>query len=627
MKKRKTVCEKKSHSAWSALRRDLAVFGNLRALCFAAMLAAMGVVLGIIAKLIFGEGPLRITFENLPVIFGGITFGPFMGGAIALVADLASCLYAGQAPYPLIAAGSLSIGILSGLLGKYLLRRRGYLSLLLTELSVHTVGSILLKSYALYTFGYGWPLLLPRIPVYLTISALEALALHALFKSAHLTKLLHTLHPEQKEKKTLTYEEAIAYIHSVTWKGSRPGLERITELLHRLGDPQDCLRFIHVAGTNGKGSFCAMTDAILRAAGYRTGLFVSPYIKHFNERICVGGAPISNEELAEATAIVKPHAEAMADAPTEFELITAIGLVHFLRCGCDVILLETGMGGRLDSTNIIKNPLLTVITGIAMDHTAFLGDTVEKIAAEKAGIIKAGTPVLWGGRDAAARRVIKARADECGVPFYATEDEVLTVKEMTLSGTVADYGEWEDVRIPLLGTYQPRNLANVLAAVPLLRAAGLVLPDSAVREGLAATRWPGRFEKMCENPLILSDGAHNPEGVDAAVDSIKTYFGEKKVLLLSGVMADKDYHGMVATLAPVAAEAFTLTPDNPRSLPAADFAAAFRAGGVPATSFDTVEAAVTAAVTRARETGTPLVSLGSLYMYREVSAALEKILK
>lgn len=424
----------------------------------------------------------------------------------------------------------------------------------------------------------------------------------------------------------MTYTEALAYIHSVTWKGSRPGLTRITELLSRLGDPQDQLKFIHVAGTNGKGSFCSMTDSILRAAGYHTGLFVSPYIKEFNERICVDGAPIGDDELAEATAIVKPHADAMADAPTEFELITAIGLVHFLRKKCDVIVLETGMGGRLDSTNIIKDPLLTVITGIAMDHTAFLGDTVEKIAAEKAGIIKSGTPVLWGGRDKAARAVIEKRATECGVTFHATEDAPLTVREMTLSGTVAGYGEWQDVRLPLLGTYQPYNLANVLAAVPLLRQVGLKLPDAAVREGIANARWPGRFEKMCESPLIISDGAHNPEGVDAAVDSIKTYFGEKKVLLLSGVMADKDYDGMVATLAPVAAEAFTLTPDNPRSLPAADFAEAFRRGGVPATSFDTVEAAVRAAVSRARETGRPLVSLGSLYMYCEVSAALEKVL-
>ena len=423
----------------------------------------------------------------------------------------------------------------------------------------------------------------------------------------------------------MTYQEALDYIHSVTWKGSRPGLSSITAVLAGLGNPQDHLRFILVAGTNGKGSFCAMTDSILRAAGYRTGLFVSPYIKEFNERICVGGVPIGNEELAAATAIVRPVADAMEDAPTEFELITAIGFVHFLQQGCDVVVLETGMGGRLDSTNIIRDPLLTVITGIAMDHVAFLGDTIEKIAAEKAGIIKPGTPVLWGGRNPAARRVIAAVAEQMGVPMVATEDTPLAVREMTLSGTVADYGEWQRVHIPLLGTYQPFNLANVLAAVPLLRGAGLQLPDEAVREGLAAVQWRGRFEKLCEQPLILSDGAHNPEGVDAAVDSIKAYFGEEKVLLLSGVMADKDYRGMVATLAPVAAEAFTLTPDNPRALPAADFAAAFAEGGVPAQGYDSVPRAVAAAVARARETGKPLISLGSLYMYGEVTAALDAL--
>ena len=182
------------------LRQDLSVFRNLRALCFAAMLAAMGVVLGIFAKMIFGEGPLRITFENLPVIFGGITFGPFMGMAIALVADLGSCVYAGQAPYPLIAVGSLCIGFFSGAVGKYLLRRRSYPYLLLVELTAHTVGSILLKSLALYTFGYGWPLLLPRIPVYLLISALEALLLRALFGSDQLTRLMKTFYSVKKEK-------------------------------------------------------------------------------------------------------------------------------------------------------------------------------------------------------------------------------------------------------------------------------------------------------------------------------------------------------------------------------------------------------------------------------------------
>ena len=421
----------------------------------------------------------------------------------------------------------------------------------------------------------------------------------------------------------MTYKEALAYIHSVEWKGSRPGLSRITELLQKLGDPQKKLRFIHVAGTNGKGSFCAMTESILRAAGYKTGLFVSPYIKNFNERICVSGVPIEDEALAEATAIVRPVADTMEDAPTEFELITAIGFVHFVREKCDIVVLETGMGGRLDSTNVIDPPLLTVITGIAMDHTAFLGDTVEQIAAEKAGIIKKGSPVLWGGSDAAARHVIAHRAREVGSPMLSTEDTPLTVREMTLFGTVADYGEWKGVRIPLLGTYQPRNLANVLAAVPLLRQVGLEISDKAVYDGLAAVRWHGRFEKLCESPLILSDGAHNPQGVDAAVDSIKAYFGTQRVLLLCGVMADKDYHGMIKTLAPVVAEAFTLTPNNPRALPAADLAAAFEAAGICATGFADVPAAVAAAYTRAVETGRPLISLGSLYMYCEVTDALD----
>ena len=424
----------------------------------------------------------------------------------------------------------------------------------------------------------------------------------------------------------MTYKEALEYIHSVEWKGSRPGLSRITELLEKLGNPQKRLRFIHVAGTNGKGSFCAMTESILRAAGYKTGLFVSPYIKNFNERICVSGVPIEDEALAEATAIVRPVAETMEDAPTEFELITAIGLVHFVREQCDIVVLETGMGGRLDSTNVIDPPLLSVITGIAMDHTAFLGDTIEQIAAEKAGIIKKGTPVLWGGADVAARRVIENRANELGVSVTATQDTPLTVREMTLFGTVVDYGEWKDVRIPLLGTYQPRNLANVLAAVPLLRQTGLEISDKAVYAGLDTVHWHGRFEKLCEKPLILSDGAHNPEGVDAAVDSIKAYFGTDKVLLLCGVMADKDYHGMVKALAPIAKEAFTLTPNNPRALAAAEFAEAFEKEGVPATAFADVPSAVAAAFDRALKTGTPLISLGSLYMYCEVTDALDELM-
>ena len=421
----------------------------------------------------------------------------------------------------------------------------------------------------------------------------------------------------------MTYEEAIDYIHSVLWKGSRPGLSRIRELLSLAGDPQDTLRFIHVAGTNGKGSTSAMTEAILREAGYKTGLFVSPYIKSFNERICFCGEPIDNEALAAVTAAVKPFADSMADAPTEFELITAIGLLYFKQMHCDIVVLETGMGGRLDSTNVIKDPLATVITGIALDHTEFLGDTVEKIAAEKAGIIKPNAPVVWGGRDKWARAVIESAANNTGVPFVAAEDTTMTVQEMSLSGTTVNWGTYKELHLPLLGTYQPQNLATVLALFSVLPARGIEVDEATLRRGLSRVRWRGRFEKLANDPVIISDGAHNPEGIAAAAEGIRTYFKNQKVLLLTAVMADKDYRGMVEVLAPLAAEVFTLTPDNPRALSAADFADVWRERGIPATGFDTVDAAVGAAVAAAIQSGKPLFSLGSLYMYKEVTDALE----
>ena len=191
----------------------------------------------------------------------------------------------------------------------------------------------------------------------------------------------------------MNYAEALEYIHSVMWMGSRPGLSRTKRLLELLGNPEKGMKFVHVAGTNGKGSTCAMLDSVLRAAGYKVGLYTSPYIVRFNERMCINGEPISDSELAELTAIVKPLAESMEDKPTEFELITAIAFVYFKRHNCDIVVLEAGMGGRLDSTNIITTPILSVITGIALDHTQFLGDTVEKIAQEKAGIIKKNVPL------------------------------------------------------------------------------------------------------------------------------------------------------------------------------------------------------------------------------------------
>lgn len=420
----------------------------------------------------------------------------------------------------------------------------------------------------------------------------------------------------------MDYKEALEYIHSISWCFCKPGLERIAELCRRMGNPERDLKFIHVAGTNGKGSFCSMTSSVLTHCGYKTGLYTSPYIRYFNERMCIDGVPISNEELAELTEYVKPIAEAMTDKPTEFELITAIAFEYFKRHGCDIVVLEAGMGGRLDSTNIIGSSVLSVITGIALDHTAFLGDTVEKIAAEKAGIIKSGCPVLYGGEDNSAAEVIAAVAETRGSEYFRVDYSSLRLRHAELDGTYFDFGEHKDIYIALLGLYQPRNAAVVLTAVDILRQRGVNVPETAVREGLASARWQARFEIINKEPLTIFDGAHNPQGIDSAVEGIRHYFGERRVYILTGVLADKDYVYIAEKLALVASRAFVITPNSPRALAADSYAEVLRADGVSAESYPDLASAYTAATEAARRAGVPLVCLGSLYIYSELMDAL-----
>lgn len=428
------------------------------------------------------------------------------------------------------------------------------------------------------------------------------------------------------EKITMNYAESIEYIHSISWCFCNPGLDRIKELCEMLGDPQKELKFVHVAGTNGKGSFCAMLDSILRAAGYKTGLFVSPYVREFNERITYNGAPISNKALAEVTSYVRPFADSMTEKPTEFELITAIGFEYFRRVGCDVVILETGMGGRLDSTNIIDAPLLSVITGISIDHTAFLGDTVEKIAYEKAGIIKKSTPALFGGENDSALAVIAAYAELMNAPLHVTDREKIQNVRYSLDGTAFDFGERRDLSLALLGSYQPLNAANVLTAVDILRNRGLDISEDAIRSGLASAVWHARFELISKEPIIIYDGAHNPEGIGAAVSSIAEYFPNRKVNVLSGVMKDKDHGVIAAELAKVAVRAYTVTPDNPRALSAEDYAAQLASFGVEAAPFASIPEALSTAIADSKKTNTPLVCLGSLYMYSELRNAFEEMI-
>ncbi len=440
----------------------------------------------------------------------------------------------------------------------------------------------------------------------------------------------------------MTYTEALEYIHSVCWKGSRPGLSRITELCEKLGNPQKSLRFIHVAGTNGKGSTSAMTAAVLKRAGYKVGLYTSPFIVRFNERMQIDGVDIPDAELAAVTEYVKPFAESMEDLPTEFELITAIAFVYFANHKCDYVVLEAGMGGRLDSTNIIEaeNVAVSVITGIAMDHTTFLGDTAEKIAAEKAGIIKTGVPVIFGGAHTpvgakadcevdpqACAAVIAAKAKEMGAPYSESHPERLENVKTDIFGAEFDFGAYKGLHIPLAGIYQPYNAATVLAVLDVLAYQGANITETAIREGLAAVKWPGRFEILCKEPLVISDGGHNPEGIDAAVESAKIYFKGERIQLLSGVMADKDYAHMVRRMSEVACRAFTVRPDNSRALDSREYAKVFVQGGVPAEGFATVKEAVFAAMDAGKESGKPTLCLGSLYMYGEVKAAVEEYIK
>ena len=425
----------------------------------------------------------------------------------------------------------------------------------------------------------------------------------------------------------MNYEQALEYIHSVNWAFCKPGLERITELCAALGNPQEKLRFIHVAGTNGKGSTSAMLASVLQNAGYKTGLYTSPYIRTFCERIRVDGENIPKETLASLTERVRPIADAMEDKPTEFELITALAFTYFAEQNCDVVVLEVGLGGRLDSTNVIQNTALSIITGIDFDHTALLGNTIQEIATEKAGIIKQGRPVLFGGEEGEALDVIRAFALENNAPVYTVDRSSYCQREATLGGTTFDYLHYTDLRLSLLGAYQSYNATLVLTAIELLNRQGFAIDEGAVRKGLACVRWPARFELLSHEPIIIYDGGHNPEGVRAAVASVRAYFGTQRVNLLSGVMADKDRSEMIETMKPIIARAFTVTPNNPRALAAADYAAQLSTHGISAVSYGSVADGVRAAIESSKQEGIPLICLGSLYLYEEVEATVRELLR
>lgn len=419
----------------------------------------------------------------------------------------------------------------------------------------------------------------------------------------------------------MTAEQAIAYIHSVFWKGSVPGLSRTQTLLSLIGNPEKKLKFVHIAGTNGKGSTAAMTASILRKAGYKTGLYTSPYIYRFNERMQVDGEQISDEDLAAVTEWIKPFADSMEESPTEFELVSCIAFEYFLRKGCDIVVLEVGMGGALDSTNVIEVPEVAVITNIGLDHTDYLGNTLEEIAFNKAGIFKeGGNAVIYRGTPG-VEAVFEQVCAEKNISLKKADFDSLQLHHHDLFGQNFSCGAYEHLQLPLLGDHQLHNAAVVLAVVDTLIEKGWKISRQNIYDGMRDVSWPGRFDIVCRDPLFIIDGGHNPQCLEALVKNIQDYLKGKRVIALTGVLADKDYADMYKPVMPLVEQFVCVTPPNPRCLQAAELAAHLQSVGATTSACEDIRQGVCKALELAGSDGVVLC-FGSLYTIGSIRDAL-----
>ena len=420
----------------------------------------------------------------------------------------------------------------------------------------------------------------------------------------------------------MTPQEAISYIENYTWSTTRLGLGRTRALLHAIGDPQKQLKFIHVAGSNGKGSTCAMLDAILRHAGYRTGLYTSPYIQDFCERMQVNGRNIPGKDLARITEQVRMHADAMEDHPSQFELVTAIAMQYFLEEHCDIVVLEVGMGGALDSTNVIDCPEVAVITNIGLEHTEYLGNTLSLIAEAKGGIIKPGcTAVLYDSEHETMETLLRICREQNVLPRISRERD-LTSLSHDLNGQRFLW-RGREYALSLLGAHQLRNAAVVLETVGALCSRGWVIPEEAVASGLRDARWPARFEILRRDPLFLLDGGHNPQCAEALARNLADYLPGQRLSFLLGVLADKDYTRMLDLVSPYAKDFICVTPDSPRALNAEALAGIIAERGLPAAACESIEDGVCLALDREG----PVMAFGSLYLAGHVRTVFPRLLK
>jgi dihydrofolate synthase/folylpolyglutamate synthase len=419
----------------------------------------------------------------------------------------------------------------------------------------------------------------------------------------------------------MDYKDAMTFINESHKFGSRLGLERIRILLEHMGNPQEKLKYVHVAGTNGKGSTVSFISNILIEAGYKVGIYTSPFIHRFTERIKINNLEISEKDIARIADKIKSKLDVMlangCDHATEFEIVTAMAFQHFFENDCDIVVLEVGLGGRMDSTNIISASEVSVITTINFDHMDVLGDTLPQIAYEKAGIIKENGSVVLYPQDHLIVKLFEAICEKRNAELLKVEFSNLKSNSNTEFGQEFAYKGYSLLKTSLLGSHQTKNAAVAIKAIEVLIDKGYVINEDDISRGIEKAKWPGRLELVNENPMFFVDGAHNVEGTKNLAENLARLFPGKKITFIAGVLSDKEFEGMMEPMIPLAERFITVTPNSLRALKARDLESYLLSRGVDAINGGEVEEAVFAALNLVSE-GDVICAFGSLYYIGEV---------
>lgn len=410
-------------------------------------------------------------------------------------------------------------------------------------------------------------------------------------------------------------QQVMEYVEELKGYGVVPGLFNMEQLCEKLGNPQDQLRFIHIAGTNGKGSVLSFCSEILKESGYRVGRYISPTIFEYRERIQVNGRPVSKKALCRLMERMKNLCEELVlegkPHPTAFEVETAMAFLYFLEQKCDIVVLETGMGGQLDATNVIRNTMLEIFTSISFDHMGVLGNSLAEIAEEKAGIMKKGSVAVALKGDKEVMEILQSRANELSVPLAVADPAQVKGIRRSLAKQTFHYGQYRDLAITLAGTYQVENAMLAVRAMEELNAVGFTVKERAIYQGLLKAAWPGRFQVLLKKPVLIADGAHNRDGAAKLAESIRFYFTNRRIIYIIGMLRDKEQDEILKVTCPLAGQVLTVPTRGERGMPSYELACIASQYHKQVTALDSVQEAVELALLMA-DKDTVVIAFGSL---------------